>query len=855
MKKRVISMILALALCLGLFPVGMWALADDTTTPDPAPVKPDPLQPGAEISSVHLTDEYSKSLNREYNATAVTGPGKDNLLFMVKDDAEKQYTLPADWTVKITPAWYAGRTVAADAKLTAAPTNAGTYTLELTVEVTEPDDTGSSSGSSGSSSSGSSSSDSSSSSSGSESSGDGSGSSSGGESSGDGSSSSNSSESSSDSSNSSSNSSSGGDTGSQPSTGDTDDTTHRLEGTDSPEVTFLADEPATTEVKLTQNFEISRKTLASVKLLDGITKPYDGRASYTLAADNKNNPVDLLGSGVYQADINDLVISGSFGFLDPKVGAGKEFNGSGFTLSGSAAKNYTVPAGLTAKGTGSITKADPPQPLPENILVIRNRRAQEYTFDLKKLLPSGDFPEATTAIEMAAKPSIDMLSFFDDVEQDIKIDQVKKVLTVKAKEASYDGPHTVGEILFSITSENYETFTNKLILRCDDKVQVNITGLEAIRPAYDGTPQQGYTGTPKAVLADPSAGSATPNITTFAYEYEATSRSESGEYGPTATPPTEPGTYKVTVSVPDSNPDYVGSWSSEFVITKATLTIRAINKTIKVDDPVPSLRKPVLGVDFTVEGLAPGHELRSLPELEYSPWADSVSPGEFTILISNAMVPDSTHYNPAITYVHGKLTVTGMAPGQSNPFSDVSEAAWYVTAVKYVHANGLMHGVSASAFGPTLTLTRGMMVTILYRMENEPNVSWVNNPFSDVKTTDYYYDAVRWATYNNIVNGVGDGKFAPNSPLTREQLAQILYNYTRYYKGLNVNKSISLDHFDDANQASSWGRRALQWACAEKLLTGVNSTSLAPQGTAIRAQVATILMRYGTNICPPVGKQ
>lgn len=806
MKKRVISMILALALCLGLFPVGMWALADDTTTPDPAPVKPDPLQPGAEISSVHLTDEYSKSLNREYNATAVTGPGKDNLLFMVKGEAEKQYTLPADWTVKITPAWYAGRTVAADAKLTAAPTNAGTYTLELTVEVTEPT--------------------------------------------------------------------------ANPSISPEPTVTSEPSGTPEPSISpeptvtsepsispdpdntqtetqsiFLADEPATTEVKLTQNFEISRKTLASVKLLDGITKPYDGRASYTLAADNKNNPVDLLGSGVYQADINDLVISGSFGFLDPKVGAGKEFNGSGFTLSGSAAKNYTVPAGLTAKGTGSITKADPPQPLPENILVIRNRRAQEYTFDLKKLLPSGDFPEATTAIEMAAKPSIDMLSFFDDVEQDIKIDQVKKVLTVKAKEASYDGPHTVGEILFSITSENYETFTNKLILRCDDKVQVNITGLEAIRPAYDGTPQQGYTGTPKAVLADPSAGSATPNITTFAYEYEATSRSESGEYGPTATPPTEPGTYKVTVSVPDSNPDYVGSWSSEFVITKATLTIRAINKTIKVDDPVPSLRKPVLGVDFTVEGLAPGHELRSLPELEYSPWADSVSPGEFTILISNAMVPDSTHYNPAITYVHGKLTVTGMAPGQSNPFSDVSEAAWYVTAVKYVHANGLMHGVSASTFGPTLTLTRGMMVTILYRMENEPNVSWVNNPFSDVKTTDYYYDAVRWATYNNIVNGVGDGKFAPNSPLTREQLAQILYNYTRYYKGLNVNKSISLDHFDDANQASSWGRRALQWACAEKLLTGVNSTSLAPQGTAIRAQVATILMRYGTNICPPVGKQ
>lgn len=774
MKKRMISTILALALCLGLFPVGMLAVAEDTT--DPAPADPGSLQPGADIESVRLTNEYLESLTREYNATAVTPPARGDLRFMVKGEAEKQYKLPDDWGITITPTWYAGSAPAADAKPIAAPTDAGTYTLALTVAVTEPT------------------------------------------------------------------------VSPIPSTAPT------TSPSGSQVTTFLA-EPIPQEITMApQTFTISPKTLNTIELLPDISKPYDGKASYMV--DEKHpSPVDILKSGVCQRDASAVVISGSFGFNDAKVGTGKKFTATSFTLSGTAAGNYTIPSGTTASvDTAKITQADPPQPMPENILILRNRRAQEYTFDLKKLLPSGDFPETSTKYELTAR-SIDMLSFFDDPEQDIKIDETKKVLTVKAKEASYDGPHTVGVVTFSIISENYTPFTATLTLRCDDKTAVNITGLTADRPAYDGTPKQGYTGTPKAVLTDPSAGGGTPNITTFAYEYEATSRSESGEYGPTATPPTEPGTYKVTVSVPDSNADYVGSWSSEFVVTKATLTIRAVDKSIKVDDPVPSLKKPVLGVDFIVEGLAPGHELRSLPEMEYSPWADSVTPGEFKILVSNAMVPDSTHYNPAITYVPGKLTVTGQYPSESNPFSDVSESAWYVTAVKYVYSNGLMHGVSANNFGPTLTLTRGMMVTILYRMENEPGVAWVQNPFTDVKSSDYYYDAVRWATYNNIVNGVGDGKFAPGSPLTREQLAQILYNYTRYYKGLNVNKSVSLDNFDDANQASSWGQRALQWACAEKLLSGVNATSLAPRGTAIRAQVATILMRYGTNICPPAGKQ
>lgn len=793
MKKRVISILTALALCLGLFPLGT-AAAEDGSGPAPnPPADTEPLPAGATINSMWFTDGYIKSLEKPYDAEAAAPPEKGELLFDLLDATDgKRYTLPEGWAYTITPTWYKGSAATEDAKLKSAPIDAGTYTMHLQVQITVPPATETPTPVPTPTEE---------------------------------------------------------PTEPTPPEGGTPDPGDAGAGTPTTGAQPVADGDDVQTLVWEGKFTIAPKTLdkENLYLRGDISKRYDGRTTYTVDEYNPT-PIDMDRSGIFLRDRASVSVTGNFGFSDPKVGTGKIFTASGLKLAGDSAGNYSIASGtILSVSTAAITRAAHPVPLPENSLILRNRKAQEYTFDLRKLLPPGDFDDATTSITLTAK-AIDIQAFFTDAEQDIKIDEEKKLLTVKTIAASYDGPHTVGTLTFLVTSTNYEDFDTTLLLRCDDKTAVNITGLEAERTPYDGTPQQGYTGTPKCVLADPSSGATAPNITTFAYLYESTPRSET-DYGPSATPPTEPGTYKVTVSVPESNADYVGEWVGEFAITKATLTIRALDKSIKVDDPVPSLKKPVEGVDFVVEGMAPGHQLRSLPEMEYSPWADSVTPGEFRIIASNAMVPDSIHYNPAITYVPGTLTVTGIASGEKNPFSDVSEAAWYVTAVKYVYSNGLMNGVSASTFGPNMNITRGMMVTILYRMENEPYV-WSDNKFTDVKETDYFYDPIRWATYNNIVNGVGNGKFAPSAPLTREQLAVILYNYTRYYKGLSVNKTTNLDQYDDAHMASSWGQRALQWACGERLLTGVNATSIAPKGTAIRAQVATILMRYGTNICP-----
>ena len=179
------------------------------------------------------------------------------------------------------------------------------------------------------------------------------------------------------------------------------------------------------------------------------------------------------------------------------------------------------------------------------------------------------------------------------------------------------------------------------------------------------------------------------------------------------------------------------------------------------------------------------------------------------------------------------------------PFGDIASSAWYAEAVRYVYENGMMNGTSASTFSPNATTNRAMIVTILYRLENEPAAS--ASGFTDVAAGSYYADAVAWAAANGIVNGVSETSFAPNAPVTREQLAAILYRYAQL-KGYDVTASGSLNGYADASQTSSYAVAAMQWANAEGLISGISSTALDPQGSATRAQVATILMRFCENI-------
>ena len=182
-------------------------------------------------------------------------------------------------------------------------------------------------------------------------------------------------------------------------------------------------------------------------------------------------------------------------------------------------------------------------------------------------------------------------------------------------------------------------------------------------------------------------------------------------------------------------------------------------------------------------------------------------------------------------------------------FADVAADAWYADAVQYVYENGMMSGTSETIFSPDLTTTRGMIVTILYRLEGSPDLSNENlgYPYADVDANAYYADAVYWARQNGIVSGMSAEQFAPNNAITREQMAAILYRYAQF-KGYDVSAKADLSVYTDAAQVSTYATNAMAWANGAQLITGTSQTTLTPAGNATRAQVATILMRFCENI-------
>ena len=154
-----------------------------------------------------------------------------------------------------------------------------------------------------------------------------------------------------------------------------------------------------------------------------------------------------------------------------------------------------------------------------------------------------------------------------------------------------------------------------------------------------------------------------------------------------------------------------------------------------------------------------------------------------------------------------------------------------------------MNGTSETTFGPNETTTRGMIVTILYRLEGEPEAE-ATSAFADVAADMYYADAVNWAAANNIVTGYDDTSFGPDDTITREQMAAILYRYAQY-KGYDVTTGgMALNEYTDAGQISEYAVPAMQWANENGLITGSTATTIEPQGNALRAEVATILMRF-----------
>ena len=178
----------------------------------------------------------------------------------------------------------------------------------------------------------------------------------------------------------------------------------------------------------------------------------------------------------------------------------------------------------------------------------------------------------------------------------------------------------------------------------------------------------------------------------------------------------------------------------------------------------------------------------------------------------------------------------------ANPFTDVSEKDWFYGDVMFVYENGLMLGTSKTLFSPHGTATRGMMATILWRMEGSPAPKGKNS-FTDVEAGKWYADAITWTAENGIFAGYGKDKFGPDDPITREQLAAIFYRYADY-KGYDLTVKGNLDKFKDSDKITDYAKTAMQWAVGSGLVKGKSGNLLDPQGTATRAEIAAMLHRF-----------
>ncbi len=224
---------------------------------------------------------------------------------------------------------------------------------------------------------------------------------------------------------------------------------------------------------------------------------------------------------------------------------------------------------------------------------------------------------------------------------------------------------------------------------------------------------------------------------------------------------------------------------------------------------------------------APGYELESLTVLD--------SRG------SEIALTDQGDGKYTFTMPSRKVTVQASFAPVPLPFEDVPTGAWYEEAVRYAYTHGIMEGMSATTFVPGKSLTRAEAVQILYNLEDQPTVSGTAT-FPDL-VYEWYKPAIAWAEQTSVVDGYEDGTFRPDEPVTRQEFAQMLYNYAAY-KGYDLTAQGDLSSFPDGNEVQEWAVPAMAWANGNALINGHDDGTLEPGGTATRAQAASILMRF-----------
>lgn len=291
-----------------------------------------------------------------------------------------------------------------------------------------------------------------------------------------------------------------------------------------------------------------------------------------------------------------------------------------------------------------------------------------------------------------------------------------------------------------------------------------------------------------------------------------------------------PYTYEFTYTKPSSGGSSGGSSSGK---TTYKVTTSAVNNGGVNASPSSAEKGATITITLSPDK---GYKLDKLTVTDGS--GKTVSTVKKSDTVYTFTMPASA-VNVGVSYV--KATET---PSETR-FNDVSANDWFASAVDYVTGKGMMNGTADNTFSPKANTTRGMVVTVLYRLENQPSTSAAS--FTDVASGAYYANAVAWANANGIVSGYGSGKFGPNDKVTREQLAAILYRYAQYKK-YDVSGANSLDGYTDVQSVSSYAVPALQWANAAGVVTGKSGSKLDPKGNATRAEVAAMLMRFCENV-------
>ena len=617
---------------------------------------------------------------------------------------------------------------------------------------------------------------------------------------------------------------------------------------------LLSAQPAAVQATISRRSVTITGTTASDKEYDGDT----------------DTEVETLGTlnGVIGQD-NVTIQAGTATFASADVGEDIIVHFSGFSLTGGDEGNYEL-SQQPDSTTANITKA--------------NYTGGSVSYNVNVL----------TKQENPARGTISVNAFFQNVPADATITNVEADSTGNDIMASVTAAN--GTITYesntnlatakktdtydvTISTRNYNNITATLTFTTVDKTPVIVSGVAVAGKTYDGKTVS-YTGTPVAKKADGSA----VTVTGFTYTWMKGSEV-------LAHAPKNAGDYKLRVAVAETDPAYTGYVDLSFTISKATITITAQNASVTVNSSMPKL-------SYQVSGLAAGEKLATEPTLTCNAKLNQI--GSYPIVPSGAAVPNTTNYNAAIVYESGYLTVvsnekpqvtvTGGAHGfatisdpdakegdvvaitvtcdpgyevdevtvttlsgkpvrvvktggkhtfvmpaekvkiqvtyqeiQEVAYTDVVVGSWYEEAVAYVSDNGIMNGVGGGKFAPNRAVTRAMVWTVLARMDGEDTAS----------TSLWYAKAQQWA----METGVSDGT-NPESAITREQLATMLY---RYYGSPAVSGSLS--GYVDSASVSDWAKDAMVWAVQEGLIQGTGANKLSPTADTTRAQLAQILMR------------